>query len=494
MSLRNLLFSFILLTCCVASPAQTAAPAAAVKVSVTDVDADVARAMRLFHPPGVAVGILTDGKVVMAKGYGVRKVGTTQAVDADTLFDIGSITKSFTGVAVAAMVDDGKLKFDTPVTQYLPTFRMYDPIATQLITVRDMLGHRTGLPRHDWIRFSTYLSPDAFVERIRYLPPNHTFRETFQYNNLMYSVAGYLAGRVNGTSWEDLYRQRIFAPLGMTETNISAAEMKLAPNVAWPHVLHGRRAEEIPLYDYQSFGIGANGAVNSSVTDMLKYIEFQLGTDGSFHGKAVLSATQFNQTHRAISADGNLSYAMGWIIDHRGAYRVLLHDGSIDGYTAQIALVPDLHMGIIVLNNAETALPGAVVNNYLNRVLGVAGQEDAIDRAVRLEAVSNKRHDEAVKTFEAGRLPNAPPTIPLTAYVGTWFHPAFGPVRVTVAGDGLDIAFDAKTLHLSHYNYDTFAMNGTQIATMHLDPAGRPSEMLLPLEPNVTPFIFVPRR
>jgi len=226
-------FVLCLLTVCSAIlPGQVSGPA----FDVSTVDTDVAHAMREFHAPGVAVGILVDGKVVLTKGYGVRRVGSPETVDADTLFDIGSVTKSFTGMAVAEMVDDGKLDFDTPVTQYLPGFRLYDPIATQLITPRDLLGHRSGLSRHDFIRYSTHLTPDEFIQRLRYLEPNHTFRETFQYNNLMYVVAGYLAGHVNGTGWEQLFHDRIFVPLGMTHSNTSAREIQQSPDFAAPHV------------------------------------------------------------------------------------------------------------------------------------------------------------------------------------------------------------------------------------------------------------------
>src|SRR5262249_11433827 len=183
-------------------------------------DNDVERAMKELHAPGAAVGVIREGKVILAKGYGVREIGKTMPVTADTIFALGSITKSFTALTVAAMVDEGKLDFDKPVHDYLPWFQMYDPVATSLITPRDLLTHRSGLPRHDFIRFSTPLARAELVRRLRYLEPNRTFRDIYQYNNLMYVTAGFLAGEMAGKSWEDLVIERIFTPLGMTNSTV----------------------------------------------------------------------------------------------------------------------------------------------------------------------------------------------------------------------------------------------------------------------------------
>jgi CubicO group peptidase (beta-lactamase class C family) len=361
-----------------------------------------------------------------------------------------------------------------------------------LITPRDLLGHRSGLSRHDFIRYSTHLTPDEFIQRLRYLEPNHTFRETFQYNNLMYVVAGHLAGHVNGTSWEQLFHDRIFVPLGMTHSNTSAREIQQSPDFATPHEVTNDVAAPIPFYDYQSFGIGPNGAVNSSVNDMLKYLAFHMG-DGTVDGKVVLSPKQFTQIHRAISADGDLSYAMGWIIEHRAGYRLLLHDGSINGFTAMVALIPEKHTAIVVLNNAETALPKAVAENFLSRYLNLPFH-DRIDAIKQGNDAARQRTAVADAAFEAGRLAHAPASLPLSAYAGEWFHPAFGKVAMTVEGDALDLHFDAMTLHFRHYNYDTFAatdpMTGRLVASFHLDAQGKVTELSIPLERTVKPFVF----
>ena len=244
----------------------------------------------------------------------------------------------------------------------------------------------------------------------------------------------------------------------------------------------------IPFYDYQRFGIGPNGAVNSSVNDMLKYLAFHMG-DGTANGKQVLSPAQFAQIHRAITADRDLSYAMGWIVDHRGGHRLLLHDGSINGFTAQMSLIPDMHTAIIVLNNTESALPSTVANGFLNRELGLP-TVDLVERIKQNVAASSQREIDAAKAFEGGRLPNAPASLPLAAYTGDWVHPAFGTVHVEIEGEKLAVHFDALTLQLTHYNYDTFATKDRRVATFHLNPQGKPIELLLPLESTVKPFVF----
>jgi CubicO group peptidase (beta-lactamase class C family) len=206
-------------------------------------DADVERAMKALHVPGAAVGVIRDGNVVLAKGYGVREAGKNAAVDPDTIFAVGSMTKSFTAITVAMMIDAGKLDWDRPVRDYLSWFRMYDPVASELITPRDLLTHRSGLPGHNFIRFSTPLDRAELVRRLRYLEPNRAFRDVYQYNNLMYVTAGFLAGEVAHSTWESLVTERIFAPLGMTGSTVSVADTVKHEDFARPHLLRNDQAQ-----------------------------------------------------------------------------------------------------------------------------------------------------------------------------------------------------------------------------------------------------------
>ncbi len=460
-------------------------PAAA----IAGIDADVDRAMQALHVPGVAVGVIVDGKVILAKGYGVREAGQPALVDADTLFDIGSMTKSFTATAVAAMVDDGKLEWDKPVVDYLPWFRLYDPIATQLITPRDLLTHRSGLPRHDFIRISTYLSREELVHRVRYLEPSATFRQKFQYNNLMYVTAGYLAGFEAGTTWEDLVKQRIFVPVGMTHSNTSAVELQQSDDYAHPHDLKDGKVVTIPVYDYQKFGVGPNGAVNSCVEDMLKYLEFHL-SDGNVDGKQVISVAQMKQLHNpSTAATGGEQYALGWFVLYHRGHKILEHGGAIDGFTSDMALLPEEKTGVVVLNNRATALPQDITNDLMDRLLGLKPQ-DYLEQTLAAQARGQANEAAAKQKFDAARIPTTHPSLELTAYTGAYFHPAYGVIHVERDGDGLVVRFDALDLHLRHYHYDTFAYE-TNLAQFHLGEGGKVKEMLLPLEPAVKPLVFV---
>jgi len=459
--------------------------------SVAGVDGDVQRAMQLLHVPGAAIGVIVDGKVILAKGYGVREVSNPGLVDEDTLFGIASMTKSFTAIALAALVDDGKLEWDKPVIDYLPWFRIYDPIATQLITPRDLLTHRSGLPRHDFIRTSTYLSREELVHRIRYLEPSATFRQEFQYNNLMYVTAGYVAGSVAGTTWEDLVKQRIFVPLGMTHSNTSAVELQQSADYARPHDYVNGKLVVIPVYDYQKFGIGPNGAINSCVEDMLKYLAFHL-SNGTVNGNRVLSARQMEELHQPSTVtQSEDQYALGWFVRYHGGHKMLEHGGSIDGFTSDMILLPNEKAGIVVLNNTNSHFPTVIAEDLVDRLLGLKPQ-DYLGQSLAHDAKSEATEAARKAEFEAKRIPNTRPTLDLSAYAGTYFHPAYGSIRVEREGaDGLVVRFNARNLSLKHYHYDVFAYGTTSLAQFYLDNAGKVKEMLLPLEPAVKPFVFV---
>ncbi|MGA2137024.1 MAG: serine hydrolase [Bryobacteraceae bacterium] len=456
-------------------------------------DADVERAMLELRVPGVAVGVIKEGKVVLAKGYGVREAGKSPSVDPDTLFAVGSMTKSFTAITVAMMIDEGKLEWDHPVRDYLPWFRMYDPVATELMTPRDLLTHRSGLPRHDFIRFSTPLDREELVRRLRYLEPSRTFRDVYQYNNLMYVTAGFLAGEVAHSTWENLVTQRIFAPLGMMRSTVSVAETLKRENFARPHLTQDDKAQVTEFYDYQRFGVGPNGAVNSTVNDFLKYLQFQLG-DGTVGEKRVVSHEQMQQLHRPItvSPQGG-GYAPGWeVMTHRG-HAVLEHGGSITGFTSMMMLLPENEVGIVVMNNLGSALPSILTNDLADRLLGLVPTDYlGVTLQERERAIERGRAER--KKIESERVPGTKPSLEISAYTGEYFHPAYGTIRVEGAGTGLVVHFGALDMMLKHYNFDTFECESefmSGMAQFRLNPAGSVKELWLPLEPAVKPFVFV---
>ena len=198
-------------------------------------DAFMAKAMQDFKVPGAAVAVIKDGKILLVKSYGYRDTAKKLPITGKTLFPIASITKSFTVTALGTLVDEGRLEWDKPVREYLPGFRMNDPVATEQLTARDLVTHRSGLPRHDLIWYSSSFTREQLVARLRYLEANKPLRSTFQYNNLMFVTAGYLGGQIAGTSWEELVQQRILNPLGMSTTRLSSQEARKGSDFALPY-------------------------------------------------------------------------------------------------------------------------------------------------------------------------------------------------------------------------------------------------------------------
>lgn len=438
-------------------------------------DATLAKAMAQQNVPGLSVGVIQNGQVVMAKGYGVRDLTARKPVTDKTLFGVGSVSKSFTAAVVAAVIADGKLDWDKPVREYLPWFRMHDPIATEFITVRDMLTHRSGLPRHDFIRFSTYLSREELVRRLRYMEPNKTFRDVYQYNNLMFVTAGYLAGAMAGSTWEDLVRERIFVPVGMTRSNTSTRDSMQADDFAKPHA----RGKEQEFYYYQQFGVGPNGAVNSTAEDMLKYLQMWLDR-GKANGKQVLPEEQVAEVFKPVTVvNAVASYSPGWQVGTHRGHRSISHGGAITGFRAHMILLPEERAGVVAMINDESGLAGDAAHLAADYLLGLKPR----DILRRSEGSGGRRTPPQP-------VAGTQPSKPLADYAGAYRHPAYGTVRVDAADGGLSVKFDATTLRLKHFHYDTFQTSMGPVRFV-LNEKGQAREMHLPLEPAVKPFVFL---
>jgi CubicO group peptidase (beta-lactamase class C family) len=290
--------------CC----AQTSAPT---PKALSDFDAIVTRAMADSKIPGVSVAIVREGKVIYAKGFGYRDVEHQSPVTTDTLFAIGSISKSFTSLIFGTLNDQGKVDWDKPVRTYLPTFQIDDPIATDHATPRDLFSHRTGLPGHDLIWYSSNFSREDLFNRLKYLKSNKEFRSRYEYCNLMIMTMGYLEGRVADSSWEHLVRSRIFDPLGMHNSNFSVNDSQKTPDFSQPYSLKKDLVTRVPFKNIDS--IGPAGSINSSIDDMSRYLIFQLG-DGTYNGNRIVSQTNLKLVHTGQTAITGLPefFKMAW--------------------------------------------------------------------------------------------------------------------------------------------------------------------------------------
>lgn len=435
--------------------------------SLAGLDDYINKAIKDWEVPGLAIAVVKDDKIVLAKGFGVRKLGDPTPVDERTLFAIGSSSKAFTAAILATLVDEGKVKWDDPVIKYLPEFQMYDPYVTRELTVRDLLTHRSGLERGDLLWYGTDLSREEILRRTQYLKPTWSLRSTFGYQNLMYLAAGQLAARVTGKSWDDLVATRIFAPLGMTSSNTTIRDFKEGGNVAAPHTKVEDKLVVIPyrLID----NIGPAGSINSNVVDMAQWLRLQLGA-GTLDGKKVFSPAAAREMHTSqtvMRLEGQntllypeahfMNYGLGWFLSDYKGRKLVEHGGAIDGMRAEVALVPEEKLGIVILTNMNgsvIAMPLVyrIIDAYIKQP-----EKDWSGDLLKVIKAMTEQGAAAARRAEAGRVTGTKPSLSIDSYAGTFRNDLYGDVRITAEGDKLSVRFGpAWNSDLEHWHYDTF--------------------------------------
>ena len=450
-----------------AAPARPqAAPAATPRppVDLATFDQYVGRAVGDWHAPGLAIAVVKDDSLVFAKGYGVLELGKPPRVTEHTRFAIGSTTKAMTVAALAMLVDEGKLRWDDRVIDHLPDFRLYDPYVTRELTVRDLLTHRTGLPETDlfW-GFGGFTVPEI-MRRLRYVKPASSFRSRWEYQNVMYAVAGAVIAQASGVPWDVFLRTRIFAPLGMTETEPTGAAIAGRPNVAVPHAEVRGAMRVVPPRSVDV--VAPAGSVWSSARDMSIWARFILDS-GRVGTKRLITPATFREVvapqirvpvelygATALSKPHVFTYALGWIVqDYRGQ-TVWMHTGSIDGMSAIIGLLPDRRAGVVVLANLDhVELRHALMYTVFDLYTGT-GSSGRRDWSAELRELYTKA---AADTTPTPRAAGTRPSLPLAAYAGTYTDSAYGNVEVTLAGRSLRVRFAGRDpTVLEHWEYDTF--------------------------------------
>jgi len=451
--------------------------------------------------PGLGVAIVKNGEVIYERGFGYRDVEKKRPVTPDTLFAIGSASKAFTTFVMGTLVDEGKLDWDKPVTTFLPGFRLYDRVATEQLTPRDMVSHRSGLPRHDlsWYN-ATELSRKELVERLPYMEPTYPLRSRWQYNNFMFLTAGYLVEQVTGKSWEDNVRERIFQPLGMTNSNFSVHDSEKAEDFALPYREEDDKIELIPFREITN--MGPAGSINSSIHDMSKWVQVHLAA-GKIGGRQIIGPATLIDIHspQMVLTEtperpelSQASYGLAWFIDaYRGHQRVH-HGGNIDGFSALVTLLPNDDLGMVILTNKDgTGVPELLVRHTLDRLLKL---EPAIDwngetLAKRDAAKAMEKQAEAKK--ETARRPGTKPAHALEEYAGDYAHPAYGPLKVEVDGKRLRMTYNHLSAPLEHWHYETWtAVKGGDHPALEdlkflfeTDVAGNVVAVNVPFEPTI---------
>ncbi|MFA5595121.1 MAG: serine hydrolase [Trueperaceae bacterium] len=459
----------------------------------------VSAAMPTWSSPGVALAVLKGSEVLYQGVFGQRDVAAGLPLTADTRFPMASVTKSFAAMSLALLVDEGKLSWDTPLREYMPEFVLKDEYATQHITARDMLSHRTGLPRHDLSAWRLDLPPAEFVKRLRHLEPSASFREKFQYNNLMYYSVAHLVQTLSGVKWERFVHDRIFAPLGMTASNFApeppVAGMPLAQGYRVERHEDGTAKELVPtpLGLHTELSPGAAGALFSTLTDLSRWLEVHVN-EGASGGVQLVTPANLKQMHlphtvipgggvnEVLFGNSIFTYGLGWMIEPYKGHTLVHHGGNVEGHSLMIACVPAQQIGVVVMVNvAASFLRDALLYEALDRALGLP----ASDWSAKYHAIVDPLlagQSKSKSTTAEERIANAPHSRPLEAYVGEFEAPGYpdisvrlvarpagapvdgaveGTVTATVTGTAIG-QLEACTVGslpytpVQHYHYDVF--------------------------------------
>jgi CubicO group peptidase (beta-lactamase class C family) len=440
----------------------------------------IERVRKEWNIAGLAVAIVKNDSVVFAKGFGVREIGKPLAVDAHTLFAIGSNTKAFTAAAVGLMVDAGKMRWDDAAAKHLPGFQLFDPYASRELTLRDLLSHRSGLPRGDQGWFATPFSRQDILQRVRHLEPSWSFRSQYGYQNIMFLAAGEAVANASATSWDDLIKERFFKPLGMRTSNTSVKDLKHAKNVAMPHAKVNGQPIAIAWRDIDN--VAPAGSINSNVAEMAQWLRVLLNK-GDYQGQRLLSERVIREmlTPHTITGSGMDTifpmshftvYGLGLGMRDYYGRKLVSHGGGIDGMLSTVAFLPEENLGVVVLTNTEghTANPALayyVIDRFINAPL-----RDWSAIFVRLDQRTRQRADSVEASLVQSRVAATQPSLPLEKYAGTYEHKVFGEVHVIHENGRLRFdRYGNFSGRMEHWHYDTFritfdqARSGKQLAT-----------------------------
>jgi CubicO group peptidase (beta-lactamase class C family) len=489
--------------------------AVALSQHVADIDAYVEKVRKTFDVPGVSLTIVKDGKVVVAKGYGIKTTGKPEKVDAHTLFGIASNTKLFTATALALLVEEGKLEWDAPVVRYLPWFQLADPYVTRELTIRDLLVHRSGLGLGAgdllWWPPSTY-TRNEIARRLRFIPLSTSFRSAYAYDNVLYLVAGEVIQAVSGLSWEDFVTARILKPAGMVESTVRHGDPGPAKNVATPHGPINGTVQ--PVKSFDSDNTNPAGGINTNAVDMAKWLITQLDSGRVADGSRVFSPRSTRQLWGIVTPLGigepapELAvlkpefngYALGiQVRDYRGT-KILTHTGGLPGYVSRVTMVPKLKLGIAVLTNQESgvafeSLTYLILDQFLELPYTdwAAAYKRVDARRDSIQAAADRK--SMARTDSVKTLP-----LPLERYAGTYTDPWYGDMTITLQDGKLRISMThtpALQGTLEYWQYGSFIarwsdpeLRADAFVVFSLAPEGRIEQVKMKAVSSETDFSF----
>ncbi len=433
--------------------------------------------MKVAKVPGMAVAIVA-GDETYVKGYGVREIGKSEPVTERTVFALASVSKAFTTMLIALLVGEKAADWDDPVRKHLPTFRLSDPLADANVTLRDLVCHRTGMPRHDMLWYRAPWDRAELLRRFAHATPNKGFRQVYQYQNICFTAAGEAAAQAAGApSYESLLQERLLKPLGMTATTLRITDAEADPDHATPHRRDkNQRLETMPWRNIDN--AGPCGSVNSCASDMAKWLRFQLS--GGLHpetGELLIEASALKETHtpqipipeeedftRQYPDTVQRSYGLGWtILDYRGGHKLVRHGGVLGGFRSNAALLPREEIGVAVMLNAQTWLAEPAVNMILDYLAGLPQKDWIADFNAQnnkdIEKLKAKKREK-----QAERHRGTKPSLKLSEYAGTYMHSAYGEAIITLVDTSrsLRLSWSAWTDYpLRHWHHNTFVTEDT---------------------------------
>lgn len=424
-----------------------------------------------WRVPGTAVAIVHQGETILNEGFGLRDIVRGLPVTPETLFAVGSTTKAFVTTALGILVDEGRLDWDKPVRDYLPSFKLYDPVATERMTPRDLVTHRSGLPRHEKMWYNSPASRAELVHRLRYLQPAYDFRTVWHYQNMMFVTAGYLIEAITGQTWEDFTRARILKPLGMNATNFSVDDSIKFHDAAVPYIIKkgSDTPEETPFYNLDN--CGPAGSINSNLNDFLTWLHLNMN-EGKQGDLALVKPGTLAEIHKPqmvihdpaykkITGEDFLTYSLGWFVTTYRGHTLIRHSGGIDGFITQFGFLPDQKTGMIIFSNLnETPLPGLLMYTLFDHLLDLEPR----DWNGRIRELYKQFEDGQEKAHEvswAARVKDTQPSHPLADYVGDYQHPGYGLAQIEWADEAktrLQVRLNNMPSPLTHYHYDVFEL------------------------------------
>jgi len=469
----------------------------------------IEKELERYQVPGLGLAVIKEDQVILCEGFGFRDLAKKTPVTPKTQFGIASCSKSFTAAVIAMLADEGLLTFDTPLKEYFPDFKLYDPIAEELCTIQDLLTHRTGVAGHDalWV---DEIDRGELWKRLEYIRPNAPFRSAAQYSNLMYTMAGHVAEKLTGKTWDALIYERIFQPLGMENSNTSIDDMLRSPDYAMPY-WQGADGP-VPIRNWNVDLGGPAASINSCLEDMARWVRFQMN-GGVWNGKRLISEENMEKLHlthtpyhlwpwkyEELATVGG--YGLGWFTDVYRGREMVFHYGEIEGYCSLQAYLPKEKIGAVCMVNLHkpcTLILNSVWYTVIDKLLGL----EPIDWAERFAQETGK-YGRMYEHWDVNLLPQEPVgdtklSHKLCEYAGCYHDPGYGNFEITVEGDGLMGYYRGMKQPIDHYHYDTFKVPDIKMDTLLYtapltfltDPcSGEIDSFLIPLEPRVQPILF----